>query len=265
MPNTFLVSRLFLNTADKKALADFRKKVKRFLKLCLGLKGIDITVPVVFETLSYPVHDRAKTFAWLKKTFAKEIKIDPLKIERGGLYANALNQAIQHIVSHYPTDDKSRVLIFSPEVELNQLIVDDLHKALNKPGAKIAGLNIQGLSDLILSGRIQNTAAMWNLDLLLNCGLFPLYTDGSAVGDKAIVYKNIELADNEEVALLAVAGKKITEPFIAIARPNDPVHWDVDLKSAWQQTKLKRKWIAGDCHLKLAGLKVDYLKNLIIK
>lgn len=271
---TYLITRFFCNAAnDSEAVKDFRKKIETFLKLCLSFKGIDLIIPAVFETGSYPVHDTTGTFNWLTETFHKELRLSPIRIQRGGLYAAALNQAIQYIVGNYGVSGGDRVAFISPEVTINQLIINDLHTAIDSdPQIKVAALNVDGLSELVLTGRIQNTGCMWEMPAFLEGGQFPLYADGAAVGDEKVTVRlevagemrDIEIAGNEEIPLLAAVGRT-NGPFIAIVRANNPVPWHIDWDAQWQQNKLARKWVVGDHYLENLGLPKDYLMTKIIR
>lgn len=268
---TYLITRFFCATNNEDATRAFRCKIKSFLDLCYHLSGVDMIVCAIFETGSYPIHDVANTYQWLTATFPDKSRLLPLRIQRGGLYASTLNQAVQMVASLYGVNE-DRIIFLSPEVAIHQNYIDDMHNALDNPGAKIVALNIAGLSELILKGRVQNTGCMWKLPELLRGGLFPLYADGAANGDQKITVKlridgeehEVELAGNEEVPLLATVGRCTAEPFISIVRLDAPVTWNVD-PTLWQKKKLARKWLVGDYYLQRLGLPTDFLENKIIK
>lgn len=270
---TYLVARMFCNAVnDSVAIAAFREKIKNFLEKCLALSGVDMIIPVVFQTGGYAEHDTTGTLEWLGDTFVSP-KISPLKIVRGGLYASALNQAGQFINGNIGIFSGDRVIFLSPEVEVDQLVIDELHQALNSdPRVKVAALNISGLSELIAAGRVQNTCCMWDLNEWLKGGGFALYCDPASAGDDKIEIPVtidgkeclVEFAGNEEVPLLAAVGRN-NGPFIAVIRKESPVDWHVDWDSPRQIKKLARKWQVGNRYLKQLNLSSNFLADKIIK
>ena len=90
-------------------------------------------------------------------------------IEPSGHHSmEALNQGVRKIYPH-----ASHALIVSGKA-MSYLTKEVLtaFDAVSARGAKVAGLALPELADIVSSGRIQNTFAAWNLDALIRVGYF---------------------------------------------------------------------------------------------
>lgn len=116
-------------------------------------------------------HDCGQTLAALRKAvpFKSKNVIHAQAVDKGDLFCGVLNRGIGTLA--VAGIDYAMVLSHGAKEYLRPDTLEQMMEAL-KAGARVTGIAIKELKQSVLEGRIANTFAIWNVQSLIDVGLF---------------------------------------------------------------------------------------------
>lgn len=225
-------------------------------------------------------HDCGKSYTYLRSQLERGERIEIINATDDDLFCGVLNRGLKRLNTDY-----GLVISGAAEEFLDKDFMEQAAVGFNA-GAKVVGMAIKELQQLVHAGAVANTCAIWDIEELFAAGGFDHFAEqpfgpnkhGNLHTDERLVMY-AQASDGETVRTYPIAGVEEIIPLVRLVRkfgrcilaitPKGDAQWEEptdpdELKrhlSKMMNKEVRMEWMARQANADLSFLRIGVMKG----